>query len=200
MKRSGIEIALMYYADIRVKLYTRLLSSAFHSFGQGSTIIPPLRFGNLSGIKIGDHVTIHRSCWIQVLSRDGDDGTPKLIIKNNVGIGMNSTISVARKVVIEEFVFTARNVYISDHGHEYRDIGKPIAQQGIADIREVVIGACTWIGQNVVVLPGVKIGKHCVIGANSVVNRDVPDFSIAAGVPARVIRKYDPGKRSWERI
>lgn len=200
MKRSGIETALIFYADIQAKLYTKLLSPAFHSVGQKTTIIPSLRFSNLSGITIGNHVTIHQNCWIQVLRRDGDDGTPKLIIKDNVGIGMNSTISVARKVVIEEFVFTARNVYISDHGHEYRDIGKPIAQQGIADIREVVIGACTWIGQNVVVLPGVRIGKHCVIGANSVVNRDVPDFSIVAGVPARVIRKYDHGKRSWERV
>jgi acetyltransferase-like isoleucine patch superfamily enzyme len=182
------------------KMYTYALSPAFHSIGTNTTIIPPLRFSSLSSMQIGSQVTIHKSCWIQVLRSDGGDDTPKLIIGNNVGIGMNSTISVARKVVIEEFVFTARNVYISDHGHEYRDTRKPIAVQGIADIREVVIGARTWLGQNVVVLPGVKIGKHCVIGANSVVNKDIPDFSIAAGVPARVIRRYDHEKQSWDRV
>ena len=200
MKRSRIEKILQYYSRIVSKMYTCILWPAFHSIGANTTIVPPLRFKNLPGMQIGSGVTIHKNCWIQVLSNEEGDETPKLVIENNVGIGMNSTISVARKVVIEEFVFTARNVYISDHAHEYRDVQKPIGEQGITDIREVVIGARTWLGQNVVILPGVRIGRHCVIGANSVVNRDIPDFSIAAGVPARVIRRYNQEKQSWDRI
>jgi acetyltransferase-like isoleucine patch superfamily enzyme len=161
MKRSVIETTLLLYADIRAKLYTKLLSPAFYSVGQGTTIIPSLRFSYLSGVTLGEHVTVHRNCWIQVLK--GMRMMELKIDHPENGIGMNSTISVARKVVIEDFVFTARNVYISDHGHEYRDTGKPIAQQGIGDIREVVIGAVPGLGR-MVVLPGVKIGKHCVIG------------------------------------
>jgi len=200
MKRSWIETTLQFYSRILAKMYTYILWPAFHSIGTRTTIIPPLRFKNLSSMQIGNKVTIHKNCWIQVLSSDESDDTPKLVIENNVSIGMNSTISVARKIVIEEFVFTARNVYISDHAHEYRDVRKPIGEQGITDIREVVIGARTWLGQNVVILPGVKIGRHCVIGANSVVNRDIPDYSIAAGVPARVVRRYIPEKQSWDRV
>jgi acetyltransferase-like isoleucine patch superfamily enzyme len=113
---------------------------------------------------------------------------------------MNSTIAAAKRIVIEDHVFTARNVYISDHRHAYENIELPIASQGINSESEVIIGANTWLGQNAVVLPGVKIGKHCIIGANSVVNRSIPDYSIVVGVPARVVKKYDLVNKRWVAI
>lgn len=121
-------------------------------------------------------------------------------MEDNVSIGMNATISAAHKIIIEEYVFTARNVYISDHGHEFHDVTTPIALQGIRDINEVIIGAHSWLGQNAVILPGVRIGKHSVVGANSVVNQDIPDFSVAIGVPARVLRTYNKISRLWEEV
>jgi acetyltransferase-like isoleucine patch superfamily enzyme len=81
-------------------------------------------------------------------------------------------------------------VYITDQNHGYEDITRPISQQTQPE-RAVVIGDGSWLGYGAVVLPGVTIGKHCVIGANSVVTSDIPDFSVAVGVPARVIRRYD---------
>jgi acetyltransferase-like isoleucine patch superfamily enzyme len=124
---------------------------------------------------------------------------PLLILQNEVSIGMNATISAAKKIIIEDHVLLGRNVFITDHGHEYKDISVPIDSQGIGKSAEVRIGAQTWIGQNAVILPGATIGKHCVIGANSVVNSPVPDFCIAAGAPAKIIRRYDGADRLWKR-
>jgi acetyltransferase-like isoleucine patch superfamily enzyme len=185
---------------IRIKVFTKILTPCFHSVGQNISIIPPLRFSNIQYAELGNYVTIHSNCWINVLSGEDDSNHPKLIIKDHVGIGMNSTISVAKKVFIDEYVFLARNVFISDHGHEYSDVQRPISFQGIGCIKEVNIGAHSWLGQNTVILPGVNIGKHCVIGANSVVNRDIPDYHVAAGAPAVPIRIYDAVTDSWKRI
>jgi acetyltransferase-like isoleucine patch superfamily enzyme len=81
-------------------------------------------------------------------------------------------------------------VYITDQNHGYEDVTRPISQQSQPE-RPVVIGDGSWLGHGAVVLPGVTIGKHVVIGANSVVTKDIPDFSVAVGSPAKVIRQYD---------
>jgi acetyltransferase-like isoleucine patch superfamily enzyme len=113
---------------------------------------------------------------------------------------MGANISAAHKIVIGEYVLLARNVYISDHAHAFENIHVPIMRQGINGIAPVSIGPSTWLGQNVVVLPGVTIGQHCVIGANSVVNASVPDFCVAVGAPARVVKRYNSNARRWERV
>ncbi len=97
-------------------------------------------------------------------------------------------ISAVRGVVIEEDVLFARNVYVSDHIHKYEDRDKPILDQGVDKIAPVLIQRGAWLGQNVVICPGVTIGRGAVVGANSVVNRDVPDYALAVGAPARVIK------------
>ena len=185
---------------IRMKAFTKMLTPCFHSVGLNISILPPFRYSNIQYVELGNYVTIHSNCWINVLTGEDDPDHPKLVIKDCVGIGMNSTISVAKKIFIDEYVFLARNVFISDHAHEYRDVQRPISFQGIGQIKEVKIGAHSWLGQNAVILPGVTIGKHCIIGANSVVNRDIPDYHVAAGVPAEPIRKYDAEADSWIRI
>jgi acetyltransferase-like isoleucine patch superfamily enzyme len=200
-RRTLVENFIILLNDIKAWTYTKLLSSSLYAIGKKSMIIPPLRFGNLSEIQLGEFVTIHSNCWIQALrNNDSNRSEPKLIIKDRASIGMNATISAAKSIIIEEDVFTARNVYISDHSHKYDDIDRPIALQSIESIAEVKIGASTWLGQNAIILPGVMIGKHCVVGANSVVNKDIPDFSIVVGVPAKVIKRYDPQTDSWSRV
>jgi acetyltransferase-like isoleucine patch superfamily enzyme len=134
-----------------------------------------------------------------VLKNHEDQTSPKLIIGDHAAIGMDATISAAAKIIIEEYVFTARNVYISDHGHEFHDVSIPIASQGIRKIAPVLIGRHSWLGQNVVILPGVTIGRHCVIGANSVVTKDVPEYSVVAGAPARIIERFNKITSRWER-
>jgi len=162
-------------------------------------IYPPLRFGNSKMIKIGDFVTVHPNCWIQTVGEDRPKNSPKLIVKNHVSIGMSSTISAAHRIIIEDYVLMARNVFISDHLHGYEDVARPISLQPITKVRGVAIGAGSWLCQNSVVLPGVTIGRNCVVGANSVVNADVPDYTVVAGTPARIVKRYDASRRKWMR-
>ena len=93
---------------------------------------------------------------------------------------------------------TADRVYISDNLHGYEDINTPIKDQPIRQINPVRIGEGSWIGVGVAVM-GATIGRHCVIGANSVVTRDIPDYSVAVGIPAKVIKRYDFQSNRWRK-
>jgi acetyltransferase-like isoleucine patch superfamily enzyme len=86
---------------------------------------------------------------------------------------------------------------IGDHSHHYEDIDIPIKLQQATEGSSVRIERDSWIGANVFVLPGVTIGRHSVVGANSVVNRDIPSYSVAVGAPARVMKRYDFDLKKW---
>jgi lipopolysaccharide O-acetyltransferase len=170
MPIGTIERALHLALSIRTRLFTLLLSSQFRELGAGSRISPPFRFYGLDEMRLAERVMINRDCWIQTIPGREQGSEAKLVIGAHANIGMGATISAARQVVIGEYALLARNVYISDHAHAFEDVETPIMHQGINHIAPVTIGKHTWLGQNVVVLPGVTIGDHCVIGANSVVN------------------------------
>ena len=99
-------------------------------------------------------------------------------------------------VVIGDQVLTANNVYISDNVHDFADISTPSMHQPVLFKKAVSIGSGSWIGENACII-GASVGRNCVIGANAVVTRDIPDFCVAAGIPAVVIRQYEPGSKSW---
>ena len=198
MAIGTIELAAHLCSRIRTRLFTLLLSSQFKEFGAGARISPPFRFYGLNQMSLGEGVMINRDCWIQTIPGGGRENDAKLIIGSHAGIGMGAHISAAKLVLIEEYVFLARNVHIADHAHAFENIDVPIMEQGIDRIAPVSIGRSTWLGQNVVVLPGVTIGRHCVIGANSVVNSSIPDYSVAVGAPARVAKQYNQTTGRWE--
>lgn len=200
MDLGPIERTVHWYSRLRTRLFTILLSSQFGEMGDGTRISPPFRFYGLNHMSLGEKVLIHRDCWLQTLPGHGEGDAPQLEIKSHTAIGMGAHISAARRVLLEEYVLLARNVYISDHMHVFENIGVPIMNQGVNRIAPVTIGRETWLGQNVVVLPGVTIGRHCVIGANSVVNSSIPDYAIAVGAPARVVRQFNRTTGQWERI
>ena len=125
------------------------------------------------------------------------DGMPaQLTIGSRCVFGYNNHIAAIRDVIIGDDVLTANNVYISDNLHSFEDIKTPIMQQPVRFKQSVHIGQGSWIGENVCVI-GASIGRNCIIGANSVVTRDIPDFSVAVGVPARVIKQYDQVLCVW---
>jgi acetyltransferase-like isoleucine patch superfamily enzyme len=182
----------------KARAYTLLVRSSFSKMGTDTVIVPPFRFHGLRHVQVGSGVIIHSGCWIQTITSETSGVSPLLVVRDNVNIGMNATISAARNITIEEHVLLGRNVFITDHGHEFRDISVPIDRQGITRTMDVCVGAETWIGQNAVILPGASIGRHCVIGANSVVNSVVPDYCVAAGTPAKVVKRYNPATSCWE--
>ena len=114
-------------------------------------------------------------------------------------IGERCRISIANSLEIGEKVLLSPNVYITDCDHEYRNVDIPVIEQGIVQKgQKVSIGEGSYIGINAVIVGNVKIGKHCVIGANSIVNKDVPDFCVAVGCPVKIIKSYN--ENGWCRL
>lgn len=136
-------------------------------------------------IVLGNDVTIrpHSVIWC-------NSGTIK--INNGTEIGERDRISIANELLLGEKVLLAPNVYITDCDHAYQDVEKAIIEQGIVnEANRVYIGDHSYIGINSVIVGNVRIGKHCVIGANSVVLSNIEDYTVAAGIPARPIKKYN---------
>jgi acetyltransferase-like isoleucine patch superfamily enzyme len=175
---------------IRSKCFSLLISGAFAQFGKQSVLTAPIRLHGEKRIAIGDGVFLGSGCWLQALP-DGENETVAISIGNGTSIAGSCVISAVRDVSLEEHVLLARNVYISDHIHEYAKTGLPILTQGVTKIQAVRIKRGAWLGQNVVICPGATVGRGAVIGANSVVNADIPDFSVAVGSPARVVKKIE---------
>jgi acetyltransferase-like isoleucine patch superfamily enzyme len=124
---------------------------------------------------------------------------PTLTIGDRVTATSALQVVVFRSVTIEDDVMFAANVYVADGGHAFDRVDLPYKYQGISEPAPVVVGRGSWIGQNVVIAPGVTIGEMVVVGANSVVTRDVPPRTVVAGVPARVVRSWDAERGAWSR-
>ena len=172
---------------LRSKVFSLLISGAFAHFGRKTVLMYPLRLEGEKRIAIGDRVFIGPGSWLQTLP-DGENNSVAVSIGKGTSIAGACVISAVRSVQLEENVLLARNVYISDHMHKYADMDIPVMAQGVERIKPVLVKRGAWLGQNVVVCPGVTIGTGAVIGANSVVIEDIPDFSVAVGAPARVVK------------
>ena len=125
--------------------------------------------------------------------------TPKLLIGNRVHFGKMNRIGCDNKIVIEDDVLFAPHVHISDRNHGFEDIHTPISRQKVTSKGPVVIGAETWLGFGCQVMSGVKIGRHCVIAAGTIVVKDVPDYSVVGGYPAKILKKYNQITNKWEK-
>ncbi len=179
------------YGRLRGRLFTALCRGEFHRLGRGSVLFPPVRIGGEKWIAIGRQVFVGPNSWLQVFEPTSGDETPVITIGDKTSIVGSCTITAVERVVIERRVLMAANVYISDHTHAHTSREKAIKDQGVAKVSPVRICEGAWLGQNVVICPGVTVGRNAVVGANSVVRNDVPDFCVAAGAPAKVIRQID---------
>ncbi|MBM3683249.1 MAG: acyltransferase [Actinobacteria bacterium] len=117
-----------------------------------------------------------------------------VVIGDRCVIGRGTSIVGHYRIEIGDDVWTGPGVYVTDQNHGVDDPDLPIGVQPPAPERPVRIGAGSWLGAGVVVLPGVTIGEHVAVGAGAVVTRDLPDRCVAAGVPARVVRMLGPGE------
>lgn len=150
-------------------------------------------------ISLGKRCYIGYNARIEGVSRYNQiNYTPNIIIGNNVLIQQNIHLTCANKVVISNNTAIAANVTITDIDHPYIDINTPIEKQDLV-VKEVFIGEDCKIYNGAVILQNVHIGKHCVIGANSVVTKDIPDYCIAVGAPAIIIKRYNFDSKQWEK-
>lgn len=146
--------------------------------------------GKHCSLKGKRHITLEDSVTVRPYTQIWSGGGGTVRIGKESEIGERCRISIANSLDIGEQVLLSPNVYITDCDHEYRNIDVSVINQGIVQRgQKVSIGGGSYIGINVVIVGNVKIGKHCVIGANSVVTKDVPDYCVAVESPAKVIRK-----------
>lgn len=167
----------------------------FASFGAGSMIMwRPTTIYNENYISIGTDTLIGPDVALSAGMVPGQVciSSPVVSIGDRCLIGRGSGIVGHFSITIGDDVWTGHHVYITDQNHGYEDVTVPISKQTQPE-RPVVIGDGSWLGYGTVVLPGVTIGRHCVVGANSVVTDDIPDFSVAVGAPARVVRRHVDG-------
>ncbi|NCI45548.1 acyltransferase [Sediminibacterium soli] len=126
-----------------------------------------------------------------------NNGSGDVIIGHHTLVGMSNVI--IGPVTLGNNIILAQHVVISGLNHIYEDALRPIADQHVRTAPVVVEDDC-WIAANVVITAGVTIGRHSVVAAGSVVTKNVPPFSIAAGNPARLIKQYDAEKKEWVRV
>lgn len=173
--------AYQFAVRARNKLWTAACRPVFGQLGRGTVLHLPTRIAGARRLHLGHYVVVGAGSWLEA----GDEG--RIELHDGVRLTSRCTITSQRSVIIERDVLIAAGVYISDHSHERGDAVVPIGLQGTTAAEPVLIKSGAWLGQNVVVLPGVTIGRNAVIGANSVVRDDVPDLAVAVGAPARVI-------------
>jgi acetyltransferase-like isoleucine patch superfamily enzyme len=167
-------------------------ANRFRSFGDRSVICFPV-----TALYGEAHIDIGRGCIfgpaltlsVGVAPGFVTEGATGVRIGDGVLLGKGSGIVAHQSVEIGDDVFTGHHVYITDANHGYEDTEVSIGRQFAAS-RPVSIGAGSWLGHGSIVLPGAQIGRHVVIGAGSVVTGAIPDFSVAVGNPARVVRRH----------
>lgn len=180
LKKSKGKLFIGKKCDIRCKKKIRFMGSA--------TIEDYCKIDALSkgGVTIGNNFSIGRNSIIEctgVLRELGES----MEIGENVGIAANAFIAVRGKLKIGSNTIFGPGVSIHTENHNFESIDEPIRLQG-ATRKGVTIGEDCWIGSKAVILDGVTIGNHVIVAAGAVVNKDVPDYAIVGGVPAKVIK------------
>lgn len=150
-------------------------------------------------IRVGHRTSIGHSAWIAAFDEYLDQTfTPKITIGDNVRIGNYACITAVDEIVIKNGCLFSEYIYISDHYHgvdpttELSPKDQPLFSKG-----KVHIGENTFLGYRVTILSGVILGKNCVVGSHSVVNKSFPDYSMVAGTPAKLIKTFNFDKNEW---
>lgn len=125
-------------------------------------------------------------------------GTGEISIGDNCAIEQNVHITSAGRLLIGDDVTIVGNVCVTNIDHEYRNIDQSVLEQGYI-ISQTSIGKGSFIGYGSIIQAGTQLGKHCIVGANSVVKGEYPDYSVIVGIPGKVIKRYNNNDKQWEK-
>jgi len=182
--KKFIHYLLVPKNEARPRLWVKwFVNRWFHKRGKGSIIRRYVRMDVLpfNNFELGRYAVIEDFSTI-------NNGVGDVYIGDHTTVGMSNVI--IGPVTIGKNVIMAQNIVASGLNHNYKNVSLPIQQQGVVTALITIEDDC-WIGANVVITAGVTVGKHSVVAAGAVVTKDVPPFSVAAGNPAKVIRRYD---------
>ena len=188
------------YEVVTRKALGPLSLSRFGFVGKDAKVYKPLLLGSdLSGVSVGTNSIIQKGARLQTFPTR-EYPRPKISIGDNCYIGYFLSVLSGADVIIGNDVLIASNVLIASENHGMDpECGIPYMDQALSS-SPVSIGDGCWIGERVIVLPGVSIGAGAIIGAASVVSKDIPAHTIALGSPARVVKKYDFDLHRWVKI
>ena len=174
-------------------LAMKRIKSRMGCLGENARFAMPVYSFGLENVTIGEIFSCGERLKLRTFSEwEGEKYTPGIKIGNNVNIQTDCHISAINSVEIGNDVLIASFVYISDHQHglrDFSDLDIPPIKRGLSSKGSIKIGNKVWIGEKVTILPGVTIGDCSIIGAGSVVTKDIPPYSIACGNPARIIKR-----------
>lgn len=179
--KTLVDWLIMNQVETRPRWYIRMLAPLYQHRGKHSVIHHSVRMDTppYRQFSLGDYSVIESFACI-------NNAVGDVIIGDHTRIGLHNTI--IGPVTIGNHVNLAQGITVTALNHNFDDTEKCIDEQGVTTT-PVTIGDDVWIGANAVILPGVHIGKHCVVAAGAVVTKDVPDHSLVAGVPAKIIKQ-----------
>ena len=185
-------IQLVYYYFFKFPYYKMVLGK----IGSGSKLISPMLSGS-KRIFIGKKVYVRKNTWLAAEPVTGDQQC-RLVIGDGTYVGNFCHFYSSSLIEIGEKVLFADKVYVSDNLHSYNNIHLPVIEQPIRQLSPVTIGSGAWIGENVCII-GCTIGRNAVIGANAVVTTNIPDYCVAVGAPAKIIKRFDMVTNEWKK-
>lgn len=170
------------------RYYSIIIGANFAKFGKNSRVGMGAQLIGSKFISVGSDVIIGKHSWFNVIKSDNSDVSLNLEIGEGTFIGNFVQINAWKSVFIGKFVLIGSKVFITDADHNFSSSEVPIKLQGDQFRGAVILEDGCWIGTGVAIMPGVRIGKNSIVAANAVVTKDVPDFTIVGGVPAKFIK------------
>lgn len=173
----------------------------FASFGSGSILYKPLLLSHPELIHVGKNVLIRQGARLEAVILDSAN-PPKLYIEDNVHLEQDCHIVFVGNVTLRNGCGLAPRCTLNCGAKEFFDIKSPvkISDRTIGLGSFIEIGEGSVIGAGCVIQMNVRIGKHVVVGSNSAVKKNIPDYSVADGNPAAVVMRYDETKQAWVRV
>lgn len=164
----------------------------FKKIGNLCYIGRPIFLLGTKRVSLGNRVRIYPHIRMET------HNTGKIEIQDNVSIGQGLHITAGGHLIIGKNTTISSNVLITDIDHEFHELNTHIMDQPL-NIKETIVGDNCFIGAGAKILPGTRLGKQCIIGANSVVKGNFPDYSVIVGIPAKIIKYYDKESNKWKR-
>ena len=189
--KQAVYRLMMNDVEARPRLWLRMLQFAYTKRGRGSKIYHSVRkdITPFNKFELGRRSVIESFCCI-------NNAVGDVIIGDNTRVGLHNTL--IGPVEIGSNTILAQGIVVSALNHSYEDCTRSIESQQVSTSR-IKIEDDVWIGANATITAGVTIGRHSIVAAGAVVTKDIPPYSLAAGVPAKVIKQYNPTTGNWEK-